>query len=69
MCTLANGEDPDEMPHIVTFHQGSLLFPKAKKDDLKRNKNVFLIMTINSRIIQGNIQCIVSNKKDKIICA
>ena len=29
MGTLANSEDPDEMPHCVAFHQGlqSLLWP------------------------------------------
>ena len=31
MCTLANSEDTDEMPHSTAFHQGHLLFAKKKK--------------------------------------
>ena len=31
MCTLANSEDTDEMPHNTVFHQGHLLFAKKRK--------------------------------------
>ena len=38
MGTLANNEDPDEMPHNVTFHQGLALFAKTKKASEKERK-------------------------------
>ena len=28
MVTLANSEDPDEMPHHAAFHQGMHCFPR-----------------------------------------
>ena len=31
MRTLANSEDPDEMPHIAAFHQGLYCLPRQKR--------------------------------------
>ena len=42
MGTLANSEDPDEMMHNVTFHQGLALFAKTKTSFREREKIFFL---------------------------
>ena len=40
MSTLANSEDPDEMPHNAAFHQG--LHCLLDKNDLKRKTYYFI---------------------------
>ena len=34
-CTLANSEDPDEMPHNAAFHLGLHCFAKIKRSSEK----------------------------------
>ena len=35
MCTLANSDDPDEMPHNVAFHQGLHYLLRRKRSSKK----------------------------------
>ena len=45
MCTLANSEDPDEMPHYAAFHQGLHCLQRYKH--LQRKKYTIFLEIIN----------------------
>ena len=54
MCTLANSEDPDEMPHCAAFHQG-LHYLLTQSGSSKREKQYFLeIITCDPSIYTMN---------------
>ena len=40
MCTLANSEDPDEMPHNVAFHQG-LHYLLRQEQSSRKKDNIY----------------------------
>ena len=66
MGTLANSEDPDEMPHLCGISSGSTLFAKKKRSDLQRKKynNYLEIITCDPWIYtMDNPKLIVSYQK------
>ena len=70
MCTLANHEDPDEMPHIEAFHQGLLYL--LRQNDLQRTKYNFYLVIITcdpSIYTMDHPKFIVSNQKEESISA
>ena len=46
MSTLANSEDPDEMPHNVAFHQGLHFLPRQKRSSEKENTITYMYLEI-----------------------
>ena len=42
MCTFANSEDPDEMPHDVAFHQDLHYFLRHKQSSEKKKHTFYL---------------------------
>ena len=50
MDTVANREDPDEMPHNAAFHQGSALFAKTRLIFRKEIQYFFEITSCDSSI-------------------
>ena len=67
MSTLANSEDPDEMPHNVAFHQGLHCLPKIKTI---LGTEVQLYLKIQACDPQCKMNCprhIVWNQLEKII--
>ena len=55
MSTLANSEDPDEMPHHAAFHQGLHCLLFNDKIDLQRKKynGFFYILTCDPSKYNG----------------
>ena len=68
MRSLANSEDPDEMPHNPAFHHGSTLFAMAKT--IFRERNTFYVEIITSDPLVNNMEppkFIASNQKKESI--
>ena len=67
MCTLANCEYPDEMPHHAAFHLG--LHRLLRQNELPRKKSVFYleIITCDPSILY--VMFIVSNQMEESISA
>ena len=62
MCTLANREDPDEMPHTEAFYQGQHCLQFNDKMDLQKRKKM-------RNYYQCPLNIIRFSKKEKItIC-
>ena len=66
MCTLANSEDPDEMPHNAPFHQ-STLFSMTKMIFRERN-TVFVLKVepVTPQYIQWTIPILLFQTKGRI---
>ena len=68
MSTLANSADPDEMPHIVAFHQGLHCLLRQKQSSVKELQFYFEIIICDSSIcIMDHPKFIVSNQKEDSI--
>ena len=67
MSTLTNSEDPDEMPHNATFHQG-LHCLLLRYKDLQTTKKKIKIMICHPKIRTNDFpKFIASNQKEESI--
>ena len=67
MCTLANSEGPDEMPHDVAFHQGLHCLPRQKCTSEKEIYFLEIITCDPSIYTMEHPKFIVSNQKEESI--
>ena len=66
--TLANIEEPDEMPHKVVFHQGLLCLQRQKTIFRERNTLYLEIITSDPSIhTMDHTKFILSNQKEESI--
>ena len=48
ICTFSNSEDPDEMPQIVAFHQGSHhLLKQSSETEMRHNLEIWTCDAFN----------------------
>ena len=57
MCTLTNGEDPDEMPHDVAFHQGLHCLHRQRRSSEKKYNFYLEIVTCDFSIPRPPDKC------------
>ena len=70
MCNLANSEDPDEIQHHGSFHQGLHCLPRQKQSSEKEMQYIFEIITHDPSIHKmDHSRIIVSNPKEETISA
>ena len=68
MGTMANGEDPDEMPHKAAFHQGLLCLLRQNQSSVTAIRNDFEISTCDHlKFMMDNPNLIVFICKGKSI--
>ena len=68
MSTLANSEDPDEMPHNVAFHQGQHYLIRQKTIFKEKIQYYLEIITFDPSInTMNHHRFIVSNQKEEYI--
>ena len=70
MNTLANSDDPDEMLHIVAFHQGLHCLLSQNESLVKEKQFYIAIKTCDPSIhTMDHPKFIVSNQKEESISA
>ena len=69
MHTLANSEDPDEMPQYAPFHQGLYCLLRQKWSEKKMQFYLEIITCDPLRNIMDHPKFIVSNQKEESISA
>ena len=69
MCTLANSEDPDEMPRKAAFLQGLHCLQRKKRSSEKIQFYLEIITCYPSIYTMEHPKFIVSNHKEESISA